>query len=167
MQIQWQSTDGYVLVVDQVVFPTEDEPAAGDLEALFSRGAWIVIWRAAEDGEHDMLWHVTRNRRYEKPNLYQLRGPIDADTRWEWLIYPSGSAGRQQAESAVDPVAFAQVLYEAWQQHAAERLPHKVEVLGLDINEPAADRVPAWLRPGLRRYAERRRELRELLEELA
>lgn len=164
----WQSEDERIIVVDGVVFPEDTlEDGKGDLETLFSGKVWIAVWRAAEDGEHDMLWHVTRNRRVEKPNLLQARGRFaDYETAHSWFVYPSGAGGRQNKECEVDPVFFAESIAYAWAEMAAAALPPKIAFLKLDADEPQVERVPAWLRPGLALYAQKRREMRELMEEL-
>lgn len=159
----WQSEDGYMFVVDGVNFPDDEGNGNNDIATLFNAGVWVVVWRAAEDGEHDMLWHVTRNRRYAQPNLLQLRGRMKCH---EWLIYPSGAGGRQNAECDVDPVAFAQALYAAWGEEAARKIPAKIAHLQLNEDDYDSRSISSWLRPGIPGHRASRMAIRELYEEI-
>jgi len=176
MEILWKSDDGYVVVVDGVAFPDEDaQPSEiSDLHELAQAGAWIVVWRS--EGKD---WRFWRNRRYGKPSLQALRHQAREHGlgigQWDNVyINPSDCAGRIYPEyfeasyvcGAGTVEDFAAALYAAWGYEAARHIQAKAEFLKLDINEPPAERLNAWLRPGLRRYAEHRRELRELLEEI-
>lgn len=170
MNILWKSTDGYVQVVDDVWFPGDEEESAddrSDLDVLFAAGAWIVVWRGAEKGR----WHFTRNRRYSKPGLNALRRVMrEQDISYHeraWVAI-NDAHGHLYNEYSSDEFAieWGQALHEAWEWLACVELPAKIRFLQLDPNEPAAEKVPAWLRPGLRRYAELRAKERALIEEM-
>lgn len=181
MNILWQSPDGYVLVADDVQFPDSDEAGAsraatqGDLADLFNAGAWIVVWRPVDYAEQPHKpWRFTRNRRFAKPGLGALRQAMDrngmepnGDAIW---IAPSDAHGHlwddDPTDSYLSAIGVGQSLYEAWGYVAADALPKKIAYLGLNVDEPAADQVPAWMRPGLSEYANRRRAIRDVLEEI-
>jgi hypothetical protein len=146
-----------------VFFPDADDlpGETNDLKRLWDDGAWIVVWRS------DGRWHFTRNRRYAKPGLQMLRrimrreGINDAN-----LVWTASDDAHGHLNDGADPVDWGQALYAAWEIMAADALPAKVAFLQLDVDEPAVDRVPAWMRPGLLHYASTRRAMRELLEEV-
>jgi hypothetical protein len=167
MQQLWQSADGYVRVVDGVAFPGDDAPegTASDLDTLFRGGAWIVVWRQLGESR----WRFTRNRRYAKPGLQVLRRAmqqedIDPDCNLAWIA-AADTHGHLYPEYP-DPVQWGQSLYAAWEVLAAAALPNKIAHLGVNADEPDVERVPAWMRPGLARYVSRRREWREILDEI-
>lgn len=181
MNILWQSPDGYVVVADDVQFPDPNEAGEsqaatqGDLAELFQAGAWIVVWRPVDYAEQSHKpWRFTRNRRFAKPGLGALRQAMDrngfepnGDALW---IAPSDAHGHlwddTHGGSWESAIGVGQSFYAAWGCVAAGALPNKIRHLGLSVDEPAADQVPAWMRPGLPEYAKRRREVRELLSEL-
>lgn len=171
MKMLWTSPDRLVVVADDVSFV-----GGSEVRNLFLNGAWIVVWRKAPDeiDEHEdyedggIRWRVTRSSRNPKPNLILLRHRVDEEISRPWHCHPDGwSAWQMSLEDDPDPVVFAQALYAAWQQLAADELPAKVAQLDLNKDEPEAERIPAWLRPGLAEYAHRRREVREIMAEIA
>lgn len=173
MKVLWKSPDNYIVVADGLAFPDEDDRETySDLEALFRGHAWIVVWRAAEDQrrEQDERWHMTRSRQMPKPSLNALRHALRAhvtngNTIADQLrIAPEDRCGFVFTE---DVVIVAQALYSAWGYTALEKLPAYVEQRKLNPDDYNAADVSPWLRPGIPLHRERRREFRELMEEIA
>ena len=169
MQTQWQSKDGFVVVVDEVEFPDDDAApeARGDLDALFRAGAWIVVWRATGRDR----WHITRNRRYAKTGLQALSRVMqrnDFAGANEIFVGATDAHGHILDECAtLSPVELGQSLCDAWEILAQMALTEKIVFLGLNPDDYDARRVPAWMRPGVPRHRQLRAVLREMNEEFS
>lgn len=162
----WRSDDGYMRVVDGCVSGQDSDGATvapSDLDTVFRDHAYIVIYQYANDDR----WFVARSRRTPKPSLKRLAFRVpDAIT-----INAEDTHGKIITDE--DPCDVARMLYDVWQDIAAETLPRKIAALiatsrlpEFQRDEPPGDRIPMWLRPGLARYAERRRAWRELYEDI-
>jgi hypothetical protein len=167
MERLWKSEDGYVVVADDLTFPDENDlDTRSDLETLFRAHAWIVVWRATERREDDR-WYVTRSRQMPKPSLNALRAMlrlhVDDGIADAFRIAPEDRCGSIATD---DPIAVAQALYRAWGYVALEVLPREVEQRSLNPDDYDPMAVRPWLRPGIPLHQERRRDFRELKEEL-
>ena len=168
MDILWRSEDGYIVVADNLTFPTEDDApdTHSDLETLFRGHAWIVVWRAVERREDDR-WYITRSRQMPKPSLNamraMLRQHVDSSIAEAMRVSPEDRCGSVRTD---DPIGVAQALYCAWGYVALEKLPAHLEQRRLNPDDYDSMAVAPWLRPGIPLHIKRRREFRELKEEL-
>lgn len=159
--MKWQSEDGYVRVVDEVVWSDEDRECS-DLEQEYRTGAWIVFYCS----ENDDRWFLARSRRMPKPSLKRLAWRMP----WSDCISINAEDSHGRVINDYDIVQVAQALYAAWQQVAADEIPAKIANLRaigraqINPDDYGSEQIPAWLRPGIPLHRESRRAIREVAE---
>lgn len=85
-----------------------------------------------------------------------------------WFVDEAGHGARWQYEfGEADPVGFAETLYAAWGELAARELPRKLQYLGVNQDDFPDVAAPAWMRPGIPLFRQRRAVMRELMAESA
>ena len=155
----WQSEDGLIRVIADAQRSGEIGEYS-DLEKTFRADTWIVVFQT-DSGS----WHISRSRRHPKPSLKRLAHYCELDS----VLYIS--AEDTHGFVVGDPVEVAQAVYAAWQQAAAIELQARIDEMvqrnQFDRDDPPVAFIPAWLRPGLGIYRERRALLREVLAEIA